>query len=87
MQLSDLIGAIVNVLAVFGAVGAAYYRLKAKVDAAVIEIERLRSEIHEDGFVRVKEVQDAWKTADEIHRRHDESISRLEAEVIRLRQS
>ena len=87
MQLSDLIGAIVNVLAVFGAVGAAYYRLKSKVDAAVVEIERLRSEIHENGFVRIREMEDAWKTADEIHKRHDESINRLEAEVVRLRQS
>lgn len=49
------------------------------------EVKDLKKAIFENGFVHKSDLESAWKLANEVHRRHDEDIHRLEAEDLRIR--
>ena len=48
--------------------------------------KELNDTIHNNGFLKRADMQEAWRVADEIHERHDHDIARLEAEIVRLRE-
>jgi len=49
--------------------------------------KELNKSIHENGFLKKSDMDQAWKTANEIHDRHSSDIRRLEDEVRLLRKA
>lgn len=49
------------------------------------ELKDLKKSIHDNGFITRHDMGEAWKTADEIHRRFDDKLQALESEMIRAR--
>lgn len=47
--------------------------------------KELTDTIHNNGFLKKEDLEEAWKRGDEVHKRHDEAITELRKDVDWLR--